>query len=132
MQIGGLALLSALTDKMRWHQERQGILAENVANADTPNYTARDLKSYSFDAEMRSVATVSVSTTSPAHISVSSGSVRTSGSQSSLYEVTPSGNGVVLEDEMMKVTGNEMDYQAVTALYMRSIRLLKVALGRQA
>lgn len=132
MQIGGLALLSALTDKMRWHQERQGILAENVANADTPNYTARDLKSYSFDDEMRSVATVSVSTTSPAHISVSSGSVRTSGSQSSLYEVTPSGNGVVLEDEMMKVTGNEMDYQAVTALYMRSIRLLKVALGRQA
>lgn len=132
MQIGGLALLSALTDKMRWHQERQGILAENVANADTPNYTARDLKSYSFNDEMRSVATVSVSTTSPAHISVSSGSARTSGSQSSLYEVTPSGNGVVLEDEMMKVTGNEMDYQAVTALYMRSIRLLKVALGRQA
>lgn len=132
MQIGGLALLSALTDKMRWHQERQGVLAENVANADTPNYIARDLKPYSFSDEMGSMATVSVSTTSPTHISVSSGGTGTFGSQPTAYEVTPSGNGVGLEDEMMKVTGNEMDYQAVTALYMRSVRLLKVALGRQA
>ena len=36
MQIGGLNLFQALTDKMRWHQERQGVLSENVANADTP------------------------------------------------------------------------------------------------
>jgi len=31
---------------------------------------------------------------------------------------------------MMKVTTNQMDYQAVTALYTRSIRMIKVALGR--
>jgi flagellar basal body rod protein FlgG len=29
-------VFSALTDKMRWHQTRQGLLAENVANAETP------------------------------------------------------------------------------------------------
>ncbi len=31
---------------------------------------------------------------------------------------------------MMKVSGNDMDYQAVTALYTRSLRLLKTAIGR--
>jgi flagellar basal-body rod protein FlgB len=132
MQIGGLAVLSALTDKMRWHQARQGVLAENVANADTPNYIERDLKAFSFGDEMKSIANISVSTTSPSHISVASSATGAFGSQSAPFEITPSGNGVTLEDEMMKVTGNEMDYQTVTALYMRSVRLLKVALGRQA
>ena len=40
-------------------------------------------------------------------------------------------NGVTLEDEMMKVTTNQMDYQTVTTLYSRSMRLLRTALGRQ-
>ena len=130
MQIGGLNLFQALSDKMRWHQERQGVLAENIANADTPGYVERDLKAFSFGEEMTSIATVSTSVTSPNHISASSGG-GAFGKSSSPFEITPSGNGVTLEDEMMKVAGNDMDYQAVTALYTRSIRLLKVALGRQ-
>ena len=32
-----------LRRRMQWHQERQRLLAENVANADTPNYRVRDL-----------------------------------------------------------------------------------------
>ena len=48
------------------------------------------------------------------------------------FEATPSGNAVTLEDEMMKVASNQMDYQMVTSLYTRSMRLLRVALGKQA
>jgi len=47
------------------------------------------------------------------------------------YEVRPTGNSVSLEDEMMKVAANQMDYAAATALYSRSLNLLKVALGRR-
>ena len=47
------------------------------------------------------------------------------------YDVNPTGNSVNLEDEMMKVTANQMDYQAATALYSRSLNLLKVALGKR-
>ena len=131
MQIGGMNLFQALSDKMRWHQERQGVLAENIANADTPGYVQRDLKTFSFGDEMSSIATVTTSLTSPTHISAGSGGRGLFGKNSAPFEITPSGNGVTLEDEMMKVAGNDMDYQAVTALYSRSIRLLKVALGRQ-
>ena len=133
MQIGGLNLFQALSDKMRWHQERQGVLAENVANADTPGYVQRDLKAFQFEADLKSVATLTTSATSPNHISVTSGGRDARfGADSAPFEVTPSGNGVTLEDEMMKVSGNDMDYQAVTTLYTRSMRLLKIAIGRQA
>jgi flagellar basal-body rod protein FlgB len=132
MAIGGLNLFQALTDKMRWHQERQGVLAENIANADTPGYIQRDLDAYSFGEELKSVATLTTSATSPTHIQVTSGGRDGRfGDGSAPFEITPSGNGVTLEDEMMKVSGNDMDYQAVTAIYTRSMRLLKVALGRQ-
>ncbi|MEO6014401.1 MAG: flagellar basal body rod protein FlgB [Devosia sp.] len=130
MAIGGLSLFQALGDKMRWHQSRQGVLAENVANADTPGYKERDLKAYSFADDIKSIAMVTTSTTSPMHISASSNGLGGLGAGSSPFEITPSGNGVTLEDEMMKVAGNDMDYQAVTALYTRSIRLLKTAIGR--
>jgi len=47
------------------------------------------------------------------------------------YEVRPTGNAVSLEDEMMKVAANQMDYQAATALYTRSLALLKTAMGKR-
>lgn len=133
MGVASIPLLSALTEKMKWHQARQGLLAENVANAETPGYRGRDLKAYGFAEHMRnmSVATISTTTTNPSHITKAGSGADSFGSrQLNNFEVTPEGNGVTLEDEMMKVTTNQMDYQAVTALYSRSIRMIKLALGR--
>jgi len=130
MQIGGISLFQALGEKMRWHQERQGVLAENIANADTPGYVERDLEAFSFGEELSSVVSLTMSTSSPIHMQATSGGGRF-GDLSAPFEVTPSGNAVTLEDEMMKVSGNDMDYQAVTTLYTRSMRLLKIAIGRQ-
>jgi flagellar basal-body rod protein FlgB len=131
MTLSSISLFSALADKMRWHQARQGVLAENIANADTPGYIERDLTPFSFADQMKSVATVTTATTSPTHFSVSSGGGNDGfSSESSPFEITPSGNGVTLEDEMMKVSGNDMDYQTVTALYTRSMAILRTAIGR--
>ncbi len=47
------------------------------------------------------------------------------------FEVRPAGNAVSLEDEMLKVAANQMDYQAATALYARGLGLIKTALGRR-
>ena len=48
-----------------------------------------------------------------------------------VYEVRPAGNAVNLEEEMMKVAANQMDFQTATALYTRSLNLLKTALGKR-
>ena len=46
------------------------------------------------------------------------------------YDVRPTGNAVNLEDEMMKVVNNQMDYQMATSIYSRSLGLLKTAVGK--
>jgi flagellar basal-body rod protein FlgB len=134
MGLMNMPVFSALTDKMRWHQNRQGLLAENVANAETPGYRGRDLAQYDFAdrASATSSAMVTTTATQPMHFSVSSSEGSAFGAQRMAnFEVTPEGNGVTLEDEMMKVTTNMMDYQAATSLYQKSIKILKTAMGRQ-
>ena len=44
MAISDIPILSMLRTRLEWGQARQRVLAENVANADTPNFRARDLK----------------------------------------------------------------------------------------
>ena len=46
------------------------------------------------------------------------------------FETTPSGNAVQLEDEMMKVAQNQMDYQMATSLYAKSLQIMKTAIKR--
>jgi flagellar basal-body rod protein FlgB len=127
-----LQLLTALAEKMKWHQARQGLLAENVANAETPGFRGRDLAAFSFSERM-AMAGVETAATHPAHLVAGPSPAGGFGVESSRsFEVTPEGNNVSLEDEMMKVTANQMDYQAVTTLYARSVKLIRTALGRQA
>ena len=134
MGLMSMPVFTALTDKMRWHQSRQGLLAENVANAETPGYKGRDLAQYDFASRAGAMSSASVTTsaTQPMHFSVSSSESSAFGAQRMAnFEITPEGNGVTLEDEMMKVTTNMMDYQAATSLYQKSIKILKTAMGRQ-
>jgi flagellar basal-body rod protein FlgB len=134
MGIAGVPLFAALAEKMKWHQARQGLLAENVANAETPGFRGRDLKSFNFEEHMSmATAAVPTATTASGHISGGiAGMAATYGAKTvGGFEVTPDGNAVTLEDEMMKVAGNQMDYQTVTTLYTRSMRLIRTALGRQ-
>ena len=129
MPITDIPILSMLRQRMEWHQERQRVLAENVANADTPNYRARDLAPPDFSHEMQLALTLD--RTDPAHITAQGGGGSAFAADSSgRYAIRPRGNSVTHEDEMMKVASNQMDYEAVTSLYTRSLALIKLAIGR--
>ena len=135
MAITDIPILSMIRTRLDWNQERQRVLSENVANSDTPHYRARDLTPLKFEpstlATTSDVTPVSLSQTESGHIAGlgSSGSPFHTANAAN-YEIKPTGNTVSLEDEMMKVASNQMDYQAVTALYTRSLNLLKTALGK--
>lgn len=133
--MGEVSLLSALTQKMRWHQQRQDILAQNVANADTPGYKGHDLKALDFGTELGSLSMTPVTGAggSSKRMAISAlGSADGPGEsvQQANFEVTPEGNGVTIEDEMMKVASNQMDYQTITSLYTKSLQLIKTAIGQ--
>ncbi len=138
MEMDSLSLISALKTKMQWHQARQQILAQNVANADTPDYKAKDLQKPDFSRMTADVArssnssNIQVATTNKSHISVSRPSTSSNFDSMSAeqFGITPEGNEVVLEEEMMKVTSNQLDYQTATSLYSKTIGLFKIALGR--
>ncbi|HEY8596371.1 MAG TPA: flagellar basal body rod protein FlgB [Devosiaceae bacterium] len=135
MGIGDMPLLAALRDKMHWHQARQMLLAENVANADTPGYRGRDLKPFEPAEQVgqRLAMQVSAGASNPMYIPLGGGtSPEFAVQQGTGFEVTPEGNDVNLEDEMMKVASNQMDYQAVTTLYSRSLQMIRTAIGRSA
>jgi flagellar basal-body rod protein FlgB len=133
MPISAIPLLSMLRTRMHWHQERQRLLAENVANADTPNFKPRDLTPPQFDQPGSSqVAAAALTRTNIAHLAgTTGGATRFAADGKLTYETRPAGNAVSLEDEMLKVAANQMDYQAATALYGRSLGLIKTALGRR-
>ena len=135
MPVSDIPLFSMLRTRMQWHQERQKVLAENVANADTPNFRTRDLKPLDFGSQVQAggqaAGQVRVASTNPAHITGSAGNSAFATGGNSKYDVKPAGNAVNLEDEMMKVASNQMDYQAAISLYSRSMGLFRTALGKR-
>jgi flagellar basal-body rod protein FlgB len=131
MAISGISIFALLRAKMHWHQERQRLLAENIANADTPGFRPSDLAPFKTDSPASSVGTLVLLRTDPGH--AAGFGVRATQfpvDRRPHYEVRPTGNAVNLEDEMLKLGANQMDYQTVTSLYARSLGLLKAALGK--
>lgn len=120
------SLISALKTKMRWHEARQSVLAENVANASTPNFRGQDL------------APLELSSPGPAptrtdarHMTLAS--LQEDGRAQGVdgFAKTPDGNGVTLEEQMAKAAQNQMDHQMAAMLYGKSLGLLRAALGRR-
>ena len=133
MSINDLPVLSALRTKMQWHQERQRVLSENVSNSDTPNFKPRDLVEPKFDktgASAGSTGTLAMMRTTTSHIAQSGSEQAFDQNKRTGFQTRPAGNAVNLEDEMLKVSANQMDYAAVTSLYGKSLHLLKTAIGK--
>jgi flagellar basal-body rod protein FlgB len=133
MSINDLPVLSALRTKMQWHQERQRVLSENVSNSDTPNFRPRDLVEPKFDRNGAAAGTIgplALAKTSAGHLTPSGSPSSFDQNRNAGFETRPAGNAVNLEDEMMKVAANQMDYAAATSLYSKSLHLLKTAIGR--
>ena len=133
--LGDLPFFSALKTQMKWHSARQSVLAENIANADTPRYGARDLQRINHEATFsvsKPMATAPARTDSK-HIAGRpvTGSDTADSRRGPTFEITPEGNSVVLEEEVMKMTANQLDYQAVATLYQKSLSMLRMAVSRR-
>ena len=130
MPISDIPILAMLRTRMQWHQERQRVLAENVANADTPGYQARDLAPPDFSRQI-AVASLGLERTDSQHLyGQGLSDTKFATENGGRFEVRPRGNSVTHEDEMMKVAANQMDFEAVTSVYTRSLALIKLAVGK--
>ncbi|GBR06462.1 flagellar basal body rod protein FlgB [Acetobacter oeni] len=122
---GGTDLFDLAQRRMNWLEEREKVLANNVANADTPNYVAQDVTPFS---GMLAQFQVGLATTSPRHIPVSgrsrSSSAVTEGEQS------PNGNGISLETQMEEVAETSDQQRFATNVYSAYKSMLTTVLGK--
>ena len=128
---GNFNIFAVLSKRMDWLSQRQRVLAGNIANADTPKYVPRDLNSSEFHRILRSQSPkVSPRATNAAHLqgTVLSGGPARVERQGSSWETSPSGNAVIIEEQMLKVAETQSDYELMTNLYRKHMAMFRMAL----
>ncbi|MDR3450020.1 MAG: flagellar basal body rod protein FlgB [Alphaproteobacteria bacterium] len=121
-------LIDLLTTKLTYLNQRQAVLAENVANADTPGYKELDVKPFTFGDALKQ-ADVGMTVTDPRHIvPASMAGVNAKTIEVKDTETLANGNSVDIESQMMEVSKNNVDYQTMTAVYHKMTGLFKIAI----
>jgi len=104
---------------------RVGVIADNIANADTPGFRARDLPT--FQSELRGGLPMQFS--HGRHISVQPLGMAEATFQHAT-ESAPNGNTVSLEAEMAQSVHARQQHEIALAVYRSTSSVLKLALGR--
>jgi flagellar basal-body rod protein FlgB len=136
-----LALLKGLGAKMQYLNHRQRVIAQNVANADTPEYRPQDLTKVNFESVLEKIEGknhragsfgLSLESTNKAHM-LPGGSITNPDEkkQKQTYEVAPVGNAVIMEEQLIKSQETVMDYNLMSSLYQKQVGLLATATGRR-
>jgi flagellar basal-body rod protein FlgB len=131
MDLRNIPLFGALQRRMEWLNQRQQLLAQNVANSDTPGYRPRDLKPVNFADQLSGQGKLKLALTAPLHKSESGGTDGPfrSEKQKTVYEESPDANAVNVEEQMLKVAEARIDYETMTTLYRKHVDMVKTVLG---
>ena len=120
-----LATASALA---RHSSQRQSLVAENIANADTPGYRSRDLDD--FAALFESGSGFDMRATRPSHRILAGGTAAPMRVIEAGGSMSPNGNDVSLEHEMLRAASIRQDHDLALAVYRASLGILRTSLGR--
>ena len=105
---------------------RMAVIAENVANADTPGYKAKDLPSF---AETYAADPGQMRTTRPSHLTDTSPATLPMVERGRGHEA-PNGNSVSLEAEMVKSVEARQNHDMALAIYRATADVIRASLGR--
>ncbi len=125
-------LLTAMRERLRYLGERQAVISQNLANANTPGFKAKDVAAPNFSEllAVKNTSGVELATTTPQHFRSSNQSTHYKLMEVETTETAPDGNNVILEEQMMNMAKINMDYQATINLYKKMGSLIKIAIGR--
>jgi flagellar basal-body rod protein FlgB len=123
-----------LKGHMKYMSERQGVLAQNIANIDTPGFKARELKKPDF-AKMAEIQNhhLEMAATSPKHLNgtLAGGTSFSTIKDGNTFETTPTQNNVVLEDQMGKISDTNANFQLSSTMLKKFTQLYRTAAGKQ-
>jgi flagellar basal-body rod protein FlgB len=122
-----IALFDLAERRLAWTERRQAVLAQNIANADTPGWQPRDVAPF---AGMADQAVIGLARTDPFHLA---GTSDTGLLGAKLVRPTarqPDGNAVSLDQELTKVADTDTTQSLVSAIYHTYLGLFRTAIGQ--
>ena len=105
---------------------RMGVIAQNVANADTPGYKAMDMPSF---ADTYAEAGGAMRATRAGHFAAPDAAMEPQ-IRRDINTGAPNGNSVSLEQEMVKAAGVRQDHEMALAIYRNTSDIIRASLGR--
>ncbi|MBF0356466.1 MAG: flagellar basal body rod protein FlgB [Alphaproteobacteria bacterium] len=131
MDLQQYTLFGMIKERMAWATKREHVLSRNIANADTPGFLPSDIRELTFKKALSEAAPPQVSVTDPGHMAgtpVPTSRFRIE-KQRAPEEISPNGNGVTLEEQMMKVGDTKGKFDMAANLYQKNLAFLKMATG---
>jgi flagellar basal-body rod protein FlgB len=125
MDVSNIGLFALAEQRLAWVDKRQGLLAQNIANADTPGWQSRDVAP--FAAALAQTGAGALAQTSPMHLAApegQAGNIKLAGLHG------PDGNGVALDAQLAQVVDTETVHDLVDDLYKKYIGFFKTAIGK--
>ena len=133
MELDKLTLFSAVKGRLKWLTQRQEVLAQNIANADTPKYRASDLKPYQFkELVQRDRMQVNLAVTEADHLPGRRRRIRdfAEAKVRHPFETAPDGNSVILEEQIAKINETQVSHKLTANIYKKQLAMFKLALGK--
>ncbi len=128
MEIAGDPLLGLAERRLGWLENRQRVLAQNIANADTPGFQPSDLRDFAAVLAGQG-AGVGLARTDARHLAPNGGPPGARRDRLA-HERTPDGNAVSLDQQAMKVAETDTAHALAINLYRRYAAMYRTALGR--
>ena len=133
MDFNQIPLFTAMKRKVAWLTQRQEVLSQNVANADTPGYRPNDLKAFDFKGILRrEPMQINMAVTADNQLPGRRRRLRDFSEEQDRkpYETAPAGNSVILEEQMMKVSDSQVKHRLATELYKKQLSLFRIAASK--
>jgi flagellar basal-body rod protein FlgB len=125
-----IGLLDLAEQRLAWADRRQAILAQNIANANTPGFKPHDLQS--FAATLAQTSSMAPVQTHPGHFGGTAGTMAPGEVVDRSHMHSADGNAVALEEQLVKVADTDTTHALVTTIYRKYLGMFNIALGRSA
>ena len=148
MNLQNISLFQMAERKMNWLSQDQRVVAQNIANADTPKYIPGKLQEISFAKEL-GAAKGRMVVTNEKHRTVESPATRINTTTMNhitpprapetfrvnrnhrTYENSLDRNAVILEEQTLRSSEIRDEYDRVATLYQKYNTMIKSSLGKQ-
>ena len=122
-----LAILKLAEGLARHASGRHTLVAQNIANADTPGYHARDLPP--FEAALRDE--YAARATRPSHFNAGGAQVYDPRPDTAFGAASPNGNDVSLPEQLARATEAMGAQDRAMTIYGKTLDILRLGLGRR-